>query len=203
MAKAGSRQSDFPNSNQIVMDEEVPLWPLSEIKRRLFNKIHLEWKDRWSQNANGSPLCAATKNFIPYKSTDFWKLLCTKDGNNRQFFSEIVFCITDHNYLPAFENKIDPKKDPNCFLCKEDEIMNVHHLLWKCPYTGNLRFKSFERIAVEESTAIAGANYNYKISAKQLACFLKGLKELGFNWLEIADHETTNAMPSDGSLNIP
>ena len=80
--------------------------------------------------------------------------------------------------------------------------MNVHHLLWKCPYTGNLRFKSFERIAVEESTAIAGANYNYKISAKQLACFLKGLKELDFNWLEIAENET-NAMPSDGSPNIP
>ena len=97
------------------------------------------------------------------------------------------------------ENKIDPRKDPNCFLCKEDEIMNVHHLLWKCPYTGNLRFKSFERIAVEESTAIAGANYNYKISAKQLACFLKGLKELDFNWLEIAENNETNEMPSDGS----
>ena len=67
---------------------------------------------------------------------------------------------------------------------------------------GNLRFKSFERIVVEESYAIAGANYNYKISAKQLARFLKGLKELDSNWLEIAENET-NEMPSDGSLNIP
>ena len=119
MAKAGSRQSDYPKVNQVVLDEEVPLWPLSEIKRRLFDKIKIEWKNRWCNNADGSPRCKATKNFLPTPNTQFWKLLCTEKGNNRLFFSELVFCITNHNYLPAYEHKIDPNIDENCFLCND------------------------------------------------------------------------------------
>ena len=64
--------------------------------------------------------------------------------------------------------------------------MNVHHLLWKCPYTGNLRFNCFEKLEVEKSSSIGGAEYIYKISAKQLESFLTGLRELEFNWLQDA-----------------
>ena len=139
MAKAGSKQTDYPRTNQLILDDELPCLPLSEIKRRLFNKIKDEWKSRWCNNADGSPHCSATKNFLPTPNTQFWKLLCSKEGNNRLLFSKLVFCITDVNYLPAFENKIDPNKDPNCYLCNEGELMNSHHILWECPSTGTFR----------------------------------------------------------------
>ena len=186
MAKAGSRQSDFPKVNQVVFDEEVPLWPLSEIKRRLFDKIQIEWKKRWCNNADGSPRCKATKNFLPNPNTQFWKLLCTEKGNNRLFFSELVFCITNHNYLPAYEHKINPNIDENCYLCNEGKALNVHHLLWECPSTGKLRFNCFNKLVVDESTSIMGAEYIYKITAKQLESFLIGLRQLGFSWLQEA-----------------
>ena len=86
MAKAGARQSDYPKVNQVVIDEEVPLWPISEIRRRLFNKIKAEWRLRWCSNADGSPRCKATKKFLPVPNSQFWKLLCTEKGNNRLFF---------------------------------------------------------------------------------------------------------------------
>ena len=186
MAKGGSRQSDYPKVNQIVLDEEVPLWPLSEIKRRLFDKIKIEWKKRWNNNAEGSPRCKATKNFLPNPNTQFWKLLCSEKGNNRLFFSELVFCITNHNYLPAYEHKINPNIDKNCFLCNNEEAMDVHHLLWECPKTFNLRFECFHKLAVEKSASIMGAEYIYDVTAKQLESFLIGLRRLEFSWLQEA-----------------
>ena len=42
------------------------------------------------------------------------------------------------------------------------------------------------KLEVDESTSIMGAEYIYKISAKQLESFLIGLKRLGFSWLQEA-----------------
>ena len=114
MAKAGSRQSDYPNVNQVVLDEEVPLWPISEIKRRLFDKIKIEWKNRWCNNADGSPRCKATKNFLPTPNTQFWKLLCTEKGNNRLFYAVLFRSWIEPQVLRSYDNmKRKPQQKRN------------------------------------------------------------------------------------------
>ena len=182
MAKAGSRQSDYPRMNQLVPDDEVPLWPLSEIKRRLFNKIQLEWKFRWEHNCEGSPICIATKNFLPSPNNQFWKIFNSKEGNSRLLFSEVVFIVTDINYLPAFEHKINNEASKACFLCKEDDSeMDSFHILWLCPALGTLRLETFGPTKVvkgpEESQAVGGARFIYDLPANQLVRFLRGLRK--------------------------
>ena len=64
--------------------------------------------------------------------------------------------------------------------------MDVHHLLWKCPKTFQLRFECFHKLDVDESSSIMGAEYIYNVTAKQLESFLIGLRQLGFSWLQEA-----------------
>ena len=94
----------------------------------------------------------------------------------------MVFIITDVNYLPAFEHKINPEVSTNCFLCNaEDSKMDSFHITWLCPALGSLRLETFGPTKVvkgpEEAQAVGGARFNYDLPAKQLVHFLKGLRK--------------------------
>ena len=82
LANYGSKFIEMPakeGTKTIVTKDEVPLWPIKEIKRRLFNKIRDYWKWRWKTNADNQPPCLATKRFLPDLDTSFWKIFTTKE----------------------------------------------------------------------------------------------------------------------------
>ena len=110
----------------------------------------------------GSPPCEPTKKFLPTPNNEFWKIFNSNEGNSRLLFSEMVFIITDVNYLPAFEHKINPEVSTNCTLCNvEGSKMDSFHITWLCPALGSLRLETFGPAKVvkgpEEAQAVGGA----------------------------------------------
>ena len=170
----------MPISIIIVTKEEVPLWPISEIKRRLFIKIRDYWRWRWTRNGDNQPPCLATKRFLPDLDTSFWTVFTTKEGNNRRVFSEIIGIITNHNFLASFEHKIGKLDSPNCTLCNSDKIMNSHHILYECDTLELIRRNSFQKeiVAKELEGPDNPQKYKYEIKAKQLLQFLINIRKV-------------------------
>ena len=160
--------------------KKVPLWPISEIKRRLFIKIREYWRWRWTKNGDNQPPCLATKRFLPELDSSFWTIFTKKDGNTRRIFGEIIGIITNHNYLASFEHKIGRLESPHCTLCKTDQVMNSHHILYECEALEVIRRNSFKKEI--EPKRLEGPDhpqeYKYDIKAKQLVQFLINIRKV-------------------------
>ena len=165
----------------IVTKEEVPLWPIKEIKRRLFIKIRDYWKWRWKSNADNQPPCLATKRFLPDLDTSFWKIFTTKEGNTRRVFSELIGIVTNHNFLAAFEHKIGRIDSPHCTICETNTVMDSHHILYDCEALGEIRRNSFQKL-IEPITLDQNPNnpqiYKYDIKPKELVQFLINIRKV-------------------------
>ena len=183
LANYGSQFTKMPETQgtkTIVTKEEVPLWPIKEIKRRLFIQIREYWKWRWRNNADNQPPCLATKRFLPDLDTSFWTVFTTNQGNSRRVFSELVGIVTNHNYLASYEHKIGRIDSPNCTICESDIEMNSHHIIFECEALEEIRRNSFKKL-IEPDTLEEGPEnpqrYKYNIKPKELVQFLKNIRK--------------------------
>ena len=184
LANFGSKFVKIPpseGSKTIVPKDEVPLWPLSEIKRRLFTKIREYWRWRWTKNGDNQPPCLATKRFLPDLDSSFWAIFTRKEGNTRRVFSEMISIITDHNYLASFEHKIKRIDSPNCTICNNDKEMNAHHILHDCEALEVIRRNSFQKELVAKKLEEGPENpqeYKYELRAKDLVQYLINIRKV-------------------------
>ena len=183
LANYGSQFVKIPENEgtkTIVPKDEVPLWPISEIKRRLFNKIKDYWRWRWTKNGDNQPPCLATKRFLPDLDTSFWTIFTRKESNTRRTFSELIGIITDHNFLANFEHKIGKLESPNCTICKTDKKMDSHHILYECEALEVIRRNSFQKEIVAKK--LEGFDnpqeYKYELKAKHLVQYLINIRKV-------------------------
>ena len=184
LANFGSQFVKMPTkegTKTIVPKDEVPLWPISEIKRRLFLKIREYWKWRWKNNADNQPPCLATKRFLPDLDSSFWTIFTTKEGNTRRVFSELIGIITNHNYLAAHEHKIGRIDSPMCTICEKGLEMDSHHILFECEALETIRAHSFQKL-VEPITLEEGPEnpqkFKYDLKPKHLVQFLINIRKM-------------------------